>query len=196
MSTVAYEHNVADFEDRNASDGDNRLFVVFYKDAVHNEGKSTEAGRPIYDDVDLIKIMTPGSKDSMVSVVDNSHKYRFPKQWAQYQQNAEQIGSGTPLAEVPWLTAGQRAEFKAINVRTVEQLVGMADSQAQRFMGFHAIKQRAQSYLDLAAGNAPAERLNAIISKQEAEMQVLRDEMEQMRAIMKAQVSAKAPPKG
>ena len=196
MSTVAYEHNVADFDDRNASDGDNRLFVVFYKDAVHNEGKSAEAGRPIYDDVDLIKIMTPGSKDSMVSVVDGSHKYRFPKQWAQYQQNAEQIGSGTPLGEVPWLTAGQRAEFKAINVRTVEQLVGMADSQAQRFMGFHAIKQRAQAYLDLAAGNAPAERLNAIISKQEAEMQVLRDEMEQMRAIMKAQVSAKAPPKG
>ena len=187
MSTAQYEHNVTDFEDQQQYAFDAKLFVVFYKDAIHNEAKSLEAGRPIYDEVDLVKIMTPGSRDSVIEKVNYGHEKRFPRQWAAYKNNADQGVSGTPLEEVPWLTMAQRAELKAVNVRSVEQLVGMADNMAQNFMGFHGLKQRAQAFLDLAAGNAPTERLNAEIAKKDAELEVMRGQIAEMMAIQKAQ---------
>lgn len=42
---------------------DIRLFKQFYKRAVLNRVRSAEAGRPIFDEVDYIRIIVPGSKD-------------------------------------------------------------------------------------------------------------------------------------
>ena len=191
MSTAQYEHNVQDFEDQRAYEYDSKLFVHFYKDAIHNEIKSLDAGRPIYDEVDLVKIMVPGSKDSVVEKVNYGHERRFPKQWAQYKAHMDQSVSGTPLEEVPWLTVAQRAELKAINVRSVEQIVGMADNLAQNFMGFHGLKQRAQVYLDAAAGNAPLERLNAELAKRDDQIAQMQAQIQEMIAIQKAAAKPK-----
>ena len=163
------------------------MFVIFFKDAVHSESKSVDAGRPIYDEFDFIKIMAPGSKDSVVEKVNYGHQQRFPKQWAQYQAHQEQTTSGTPLSEVPWLTVAQRAEFIAMNVRSVEGLIGMPDNVAQKFMGFHGIKQKAQAYLDAAAGAAPIARLSAELEQRDTKIAVLEGQMAEMIAIQKAQ---------
>jgi len=187
MSTAQYEHDVRAFEDQNMYEGDSRMFVIFFKDAVHSESKSVDAGRPIYDEFDFIKIMAPGSKDSVIEKVNYGHQQRFPKQWAQYQAHQEQTTSGTPLSEVPWLTVAQRAEFLAMNVRSVEGLVGMPDNIAQKFMGFHGIKQRAQAYLDAAAGAAPIARLSAELEQRDIKIAVLEGQMAEMIAIQKAQ---------
>jgi len=187
MSTAQYEHDVRSFEDQNMYEGDSRMFVIFFKDAVHSESKSVDAGRPIYDEFDFIKIMAPGSKDSVIEKVNYGHQQRFPKQWAQYQAHQEQTTSGTPLSEVPWLTVAQRAEFLAMNVRSVEGLVGMPDNIAQKFMGFHGIKQRAQAYLDAAAGAAPIARLSAELEQRDIKIAVLEGQMAEMIAIQKAQ---------
>ena len=37
MSTAQYEHDVRAFEDQNMYEGDSRMFVIFFKDAVHSE---------------------------------------------------------------------------------------------------------------------------------------------------------------
>ena len=187
MSTAQYEHDVRSFEDQNMYEGDSRMFVIFFKDAVHSESKSVDAGRPIYDEFDFIKIMAPGSKDSVVEKVNYGHQQRFPKQWAQYQAHQEQTTSGTPLSEVPWLTVAQRAEFLAMNVRSVEGLIGMPDNVAQKFMGFHGIKQKAQAYLDAAAGAAPIARLSAELEQRDTKIAVLEGQMAEMIAIQKAQ---------
>ena len=187
MSTAQYEHDVRSFEDQNMYEGDSRMFVIFFKDAVHSESKSVDAGRPIYDEFDFIKIMAPGSKDSVVEKVNYGHQQRFPKQWAQYQTHQEQTTSGTPLSEVPWLTVAQRAEFLAMNVRSVEGLIGMPDNVAQKFMGFHGIKQKAQAYLDAAAGAAPIARLSAELEQRDTKIAVLEGQMAEMIAIQKAQ---------
>ena len=187
MSTAQYEHNVRDFEDQRAHDGDDRMFVIFFKDACHNETKSQEAGRPIYDEFDFIKIMSPGSKDSVVEKVNYGHQMRFPKQWSQYQLHQEQTTSGTPLSEATFLTVAQRAEFLAMNVRSIEGLVGMPDNIAQKFMGFHGIKQLAVAYLARAADNAMDSKLVAEIAKKDGELEVMRQQISEMMAIQKAQ---------
>ena len=189
--TPQYESNVLDFDEGRQYEGDNRLAVIFYKRAIKNESKTIEQGRPIFDEIDYIKILTPGSRDTFESEANETYQRRFAAQWAKYKANQTQEVSGTPLDQVPWLTLGQVAELHAVNVRSVEALVGMPDNLAQKFMGAHELKRRAQAFLDTAAGNAPAERLNAELAKRDAEIEELKRQMGEMLAAQKAAKVAK-----
>ena len=168
------EFGMMDYTNETDDAADRKLFVVFHRGFVVNEAKSAEAGRPIHDDVDLITIRVPGQRDSVVHRVNYTHQQRFPRQWAAFKNNSEQLGSGTQLSEVPWLTPAQIADLKASNISTVEQLAEMADANAHVFMGFHGLKQRAQAYLDAAAGAAPALKLQAELEKRDAEIDELK----------------------
>lgn len=175
--TIDYEMN---FEDGMQSAADKRLLVLFYREPIKNELKSIEAGRPIFDEIDLIKIITPGSRDTFVGDATLEYQQRFPAQWARYKAGKDQTMTGTPLNQLPWLSIGQIAEFESVGCKTVEQLVGMPDSLSQKFMGHHAIKQKAQEYLDAAAGNAPTLRLQKELEKRDAQILELQQQMQKM----------------
>ena len=182
------EFDGADFgmHDSAQDPGDAKLYVVFHRGTKLNEAKSLEAGRRVHDDVNLVTIRVPGQRDSFVTEVEPHHKARFPRQWAAFQQNAEQLGSGTQLTEVPWLTPAQLADLRAVNVHTVEQLVAMSDANAHVFMGFQGLKQRAQAFLDAAAGAAPALKLQAELEKRDSEIAELRAIVERLASEKKA----------
>lgn len=175
------------FEDGQQNEADKKLLVLFYRDTVKNEAKSTESGRPIFDEIDLVKIITPGSRDSFVGDATEQYQQRFPAQWARYKAGRDQgHGSGTPLNMLPWLGIGQIAEFNAVGCHTVEQLVGMADSVSQKFMGHLAVKQRAQAYLDAAKESAPTLRLQAELQKRDDTIEELRKANEALKDRMDA----------
>jgi hypothetical protein len=158
------------FEAAEQDEADKKLLVLFYRDTVKNEPKSIDAGRPIFDEIDLVKIITPGSRDSFVGDATEQYQQRFPRQWARYKAGRDQnAGSGTPLNMLPWMSIGQLAEFAAVGCHTVEQLVGMPDAVSQKFMGHLQIKQRAQQYLDAAKESAPRLRLQAEVEKRDEE---------------------------
>lgn len=190
METLDFAMN---FEENQQSEADKKLMVVFYKDVVKNELKSTEAGRPIFDEVDLVKIITPGSRDTFVGDATEAYQQRFPQQWARFKTGKEQKMAGTPLSQLPWLSLAQIAEFQALGCYTVEQLVGMPDNVSHRFMGYHAIKQRAQTYLDAAKEAAPSLKLQAELQKRDDEIKELRGMIETMKATNAAKA---APAKG
>lgn len=190
--TPNFEFNVADFDQAREHADDSKLFVVFYRGYERNEAKSLEAGRAVHDDVDMVKIMVPGQRDSVVSRATGEYRARFPRQWEQYKANAEQVGSGTRLAEVPWLTPAQVADLNAVNVRTVEQLSTLPDSNAHTFMGLQGLKQRAQAFLDAAAGAAPALKLQSELEKRDAEIAELRELVNNLVAEKKAAVAKKS----
>jgi hypothetical protein len=158
---------------------------MFFREAVKNEVKSAEAGRPIFDEVDMIRVITPGSRDVLVTKANQHYKDRFPKHWDLYQRKQEQIGDGTPLDQVPFLTVGQIAELKALNVMTLEQLAGLADNVAHRFMGFNDMKRKAQQYLEAAKSAAPITKLNEELAKRDAEIEALKQQMAQLIAAQK-----------
>jgi len=198
MSTDTIDY-VMNFEDNQQSEADKKLLVIFYKDVVKNELKSTEAGRPIFDEIDLIKIITPGSRDSFVGDASPHYQERFPQQWARYKAGRSQEMSGTPLNQLPWLGVGQIAEFNGVGCHTVEQLVGMPDSVSQKFMGHHAIKQRAQAYLEAAKAEAPLLKMQEELKKRDDEISELREMVNAMQASRKQEQEAKkvaAPGKG
>ena len=183
------------FEENQQAEADRKLFVVFYRDVQKNELKSIEAGRPIFDEVDLIKIITPGSRDSFVGIADHEYQQRFPTHWARYKQGKSQEISGTPLNQLPWLGISQIAEFNAVGCHTVEQLVGMSDQLSQKFMGHHAVKQRAAQYLNLAKENAPLMKMEAELKKRDDEIAQLQETVNALVARDKANQAEKAVPK-
>lgn len=187
--TPTFEIDPQVFEENREHEGDNKLFAVFYHGTEVNQAKSLEAGRPVHDDIALVKIIVPGQKDSVVAKATHEYQARFPKQWAQFQAKADQIGSGTPLTELSWLTMAQVADMKAMNIHTVEQMAGMADSSAHAFMGFHGMRDRARTYLEAAAGQAPLLKLQAeldALKAQNAEMAALLKQVEANQKLAKA----------
>lgn len=174
-------------------EADNRLYVEFYKEAVHMPAKSAAEGRPIYDEIDFVKIRAPGDRlSSVVQKVNDLHKQRFPKQWAQYQNGQTQAVSGTPLEMWPQMTIGMVASLKAMNITTVEQLAGLSDTNASQIMGNHELRRKAKNFLDAAAGEAVNTKLEAELEKRDNEIALLKSQMEQLIA---AQLASKTDQK-
>ena len=181
MSTATIDHAL-DFQDGQQQEADKKLYVVFYKEAIKNESQSIAQGRPIFDEIDHIKIFSAGSRDTFVTEVNQGYIERFPVQWARYKANQDQTITGTPLSALPWMTIGQMAEFNALNVKTVEQLATLPDSVSSKFMGFQQIKQRAQTYLDASKEAAPALKLQAELEKRDEQIAELTRMIGEMKA--------------
>ena len=180
METLDHAMN---FEASQQAEADKRLFVEFFKQAVQNGFKSTQAGRPIFDEHDFVRVITPGSRDTVIARVADGSNYalRFPAQWARYKLNQDQNVTGTPLAQIPWMTVGLIAELNAVGCRTVEQLVGMPDNLSQKFMGHHQLKQKAQVFLNAAKEAAPLLKMQEELGKRDQEIKELRDMVNAMR---------------
>lgn len=164
-------------------DADNRLYVEFYVEAVHNTYKSAQEGRPIYDEVEFVKIQAPGDRlSSVVQKVNDLHKRRFPKQWAQFQNGQKQAVSGTPLEMWPQMTVGMVASLKAMNITTVEQLAELSDGNASQIMGNHELRRKAKNFLEAAAGESVNTKMEAELKKRDDEIALLKAQMEQLLA--------------
>ena len=170
-------------ESRVAQAADGRLFVNFFMKAVKNEAKSLEAGRAIFEEREFLNIKIPGDKNNDVVKdlsIEPHYIQRFPVQYARFKQNQEQV-VGTPLNLAPFLTESQVEEYRALNIRTVEQLAGLSDVNAQTIMGSIKHKQEAQAWLDSVKG-AEALRMEyeADKAKRDEEMAALRAKIEEL----------------
>lgn len=184
--TPTYESDVYDNDSRYKDD--NKLVAFFHTEAVQNNFKSAQEGRPIFEDVVFITIITPGSRDTTIVKANDEYKRRFYKQWEQFQLKQDVEVTGTPLSAVPWLTRSQISEFAALNVKTVEQLVDLPDGLAQKFMGIQQLKSRAKTFLAAAAGEAVADNLKAELAKRDAEIDELKKQMAELIAANKPSV--------
>jgi len=78
------------------------------------------------------------------------------------------------------MTVGQVAELKATGITTVEQLAELSDTNAQKFMGSFQLRQKAQAFLEAAAGDAANSKLAAELEKRDVEIAALKAQMEQI----------------
>jgi len=164
---------------------DDRLMIKFELFPHPNEGKSLEAGHPVYDDREYITIIVPGDKTSIVHrPVWAQDKERFSRQYAAFKQGLSQETTGLPLKLWGGCTLGQAKEFEYFNVKTVEQLAAMSDGNGAGIMGFNSLKQRAVDYLRNAKDQQPMIEMRAEIEKKNTEiatmMQALKDQGDRM----------------
>jgi hypothetical protein len=166
------------------------LRVTFYTEAVENAAETRKQGRPIFEDKEFVFILIGGDPKSTLRAPAHdqtdrdpatgegrTYAQKYPEEYRFFKANEDQHQkSGTPLTEVPWLTAAQREELKALKIFTVEMLAGLDGTMLQRIgMGARELKNKAQAWLDAAAGSAVESRLAG-------ENAALRDQMEAMQA--------------
>lgn len=166
---------------------DKKLFVQFHLRAVLNNFKSAQEGRPIFDEVDYVRIIVPGDKNTVIDTkATPEYTTRFASRFELYKKNQSQAVTGTPLEVWPQMTVGQVAELKAMHIHTVEQLAELPDNLAQRIMGSHDLRRRAVAFLDLAAGDAANSKLSAELDKRDNEIELLKAQMLQMQQLIQS----------
>lgn len=157
------------------ADNQQRVFPEFYMDSIKDEGASALAGRPIFKDIEMIRYRWAGDKhrEHMAPAHDASirdpgsnrwlsHAERWPREYDAFKRNALYQGSGTPIDEAPFLSNAQRAELKAINIFTIEQLSDPTSQAISRMgPGGYKMAEQAKAYVEKAAGSAPLTALAA-----------------------------------
>ncbi len=186
--------------------GDNSMLVIFYKKPVHNEIKSANAGIPVYEDVDFVRIQAPGESNLQVvdKPVDQTHKRRWPQQWAAYAQGKDQVADGTPLGLLFPRHPSAVAMLQGLGIMTVQHLAG-ASATAIDAIGMHGLDyvNYAQKYLNAGAGGAAfhqmqrdleqANRENTRLAKTVDDMQ---HQMQQMNQMLLANAGVGSPMPG
>ncbi len=132
---------------------DSKLYVQFYTRPMMKPRQSEEAGRPIYVDVDHIRIMVPGDKLNMIDrVASEDDKTRFAEHWGKYAAGQAQQTIGTQLESVPFMPRSKVEEYKYFGIHTVEQLSQASDEVGQKFPGFQDDKRKCLKFLEAANG--------------------------------------------
>lgn len=107
--------------------GDRGMVAIFFNKAVHNPAKSMEHGRPVYENQTFIRVHPPGERLNIVErPANDSDRRRWPIQWAQFQQNRQQIPEGTPVDLLYPDHPAIAATLRANNVHTIEQLAELS----------------------------------------------------------------------
>lgn len=173
--------------DENRFSADNKLYVEFFRKPVLQPGKSREAGRAVYEEVDYVRIHVPGDKSSVIErPVSQQDVFRFQDRYNKWKAGQEEAVSGTPLSALPGMTPSKVEEYKFFKLVTVEQLAEANDNLGAKFMSFQQDKQRAKAFLEVAKNNAPIEKMNEELAKRDAELEEMRETIKALQASMKS----------
>lgn len=165
---------------------DNKLYVEFFRKPIMQPGKSREAGRAVYEEVDYVRIHVPGDKSSVIErPLSQQDVFRFQDRYNKWKAGQEEAVTGTPLNALPGMNASKVEEYKFFKIITVEQLADANDNLGGKFMSFQQDKQRAKAFMEVAANNAPIEKMNAELQKRDAEIENLRTMVEALQASAK-----------
>jgi len=172
-------------------DPDDFLVVLFRHHPKQNDVKTAAEGRPVFDDQEMCEIRIPGVKDvkifpalelSPIKIVNPytreekriTYAERFKYQYQQFKAEAAQTKSGTPLDYAPFLTEARRAELRAQNIYTVEQLAVIDGAELKNLgPGGREYKNNAEEYLAESKASVPAKRMAAELEALRARNAVL-----------------------
>lgn len=171
------------------ADANDLLVVKFKADKIKNDAKSKEAGRPIFDDIELCEIRAAGDRNTVkVFPAHAFHRWinngedgaqekqtyaeRWRDQYRRFKEGRDQIQEGTPLSELPFLTEAKRAELRALSIYTAETLAAL-DGQPLKTLGSggRALKDQAAGYIANATGSAEVTRMAAEIEALKAQLE-------------------------
>lgn len=171
-----------------------RVVAIFKNHPKLNKRDSAEKGRPCYDDQEVCEIRFAANRQTVgvfpahsfagwrttSDGIQEQYTYamKFPDQYRRFKANQQQVAHGTPVEELPFLTAAKRLELKALSIYTAEALAALDGNELKNLgMGGRELKNQAQAFLDAASGTAG-------LTKMAAENAGLRQQLEDMRREM------------
>lgn len=211
---------------------DDRIFKApdgnalrFFEEAIKNNFQSEAHGRPLFDNMVYVEVMTPGSNESIPRfevertycpeagkgkgpygrMVERTQYYeRYKQAFEQYRAEEDGIGvEGTPLDQWSLLDKGTAASFKALGIFSVEMLANVADGNLGNLgTGGMTLREQARQHLQSRQFGIPTAQLAAEKSHLEAEVTRLTRELADANATitqfttLKAAKPGKAQPEG
>lgn len=180
-------------------DPDANVIATFSVMAIKNESKSAKAGRPIFDDMEVVQLRYGGKRDSSVQPATSvshwatdpetgeqrqiTYAERFSRQYRQFKEHSVQTKSGTPLNYAPFLTEARRAELRALNLYTVEALATIEGNELKNLgLGGRDLKNQAMAYIDEAKRGAPNTQMLARLEALEARNVLLEEDNKLLKA--------------
>lgn len=169
----------------NVSYGDDSgIYAEFFWDAIPDEEQTKLAGHPKFKNVEMIKILFPGDNTKRVirKVRKEAHAgtpsdpERFPRQWAAFEAQQQQVQSGTPIEHWPPLDKAMVLTLKALNIFTVEQLAGISDANL-KFMGARQLRDNAKAWLEEANAGGAIIAANNRIAELERQLEAVNNTM-------------------
>lgn len=164
-----------------------KTYAIFRDATKLNKKKTEDQGRPIYDPIVEIEIIVTG--DPLLRPVRQMReddKEKYPVEWARFQQKQQNQIPGTPIEAVTWLSRSQVAEYKALNIYTIEQLAELPDITAKRIMGFSEVREKAQNFLVAARGTALQNQVDSQLKSRDEEIEKLKAHVAQLLAAQSA----------
>lgn len=179
-------------------DPDAALVPIFKHGTRRNDAMTAKEGRPIYDDVELVEIRLPGTRNSTVHPVNEishwhvdaytgeqrpiTYAQRFATQYHQFKTNDQQTKTGTPLEFLSFLTEGKRAELRSLNIYTVEALA-IIDGQELKNLGQggREWKNGAIDYMEKCKNTAPVMQLQEQLEVLRQQQKLLEEDNERLK---------------
>lgn len=133
----------------------------FYVEAQENPAKSAAAGRPVFDDVEMIEIIIDRT-DTRQRPVTKADIEAYPALYLAFKQGeSQEKAEGTPLREWPPIKRSQAESLAAAGIRTVEHLAGASDGKLQQIGPLMALRTKARDWLEEAQKGAGMSALRA-----------------------------------
>lgn len=158
-----------------------RAIPRFFIKPMKNNFRSQAEGREIWEDKEYVEIIVPGeTKNIAERAVRDEDRDRWPSQYARFKESREAPETGTPLEEWAAVSASMVMELKSHRIRTVEHVAGLSDSQLAKCipMGGHALRERAQRFIDQASAEQPIAELTQQVETLKAQLQALQERKE------------------
>lgn len=158
---------------------------IFYIAQVEDVLATREAGRPIIVDEERIEYRFAGNRNFNFHDLAHgfheekngeviTHAMRFPDSYKKFKETGGNEANGTPLQNLPGLTAVQLSTLKALSVYTIESLASL-EGQGIKNLGpqGHSLKQAAQKYLAAAGGRVGMTEVLAQLAASNARIEEL-----------------------
>lgn len=160
--------------------GDSKMIVMFYLKPVLNQGASQAENRPIYEDKTYVRIHPPGER---LNIIDREatvqDKRRFPMQWHQFQQNAPQESTGTPIEMLYPAQPSVSAALRASGVHTIEQCAELSAHAIESIgMGAQQWVNEAARYIQVANKGVKHSEMKKALDDKDREINHLKHKLD------------------
>ena len=160
-------------------DAGGKLVVFFHAQQVQSTYRSKIENRPVFVEKIFITKIVPGDNKLIIDrPMRDEDMEEFPREWALWQQKRQNTVPGTPIESWIAISDTQKAEFKALNIFTIEQFASLPDSNASKIMGFNELRDKAKAFVSAAQDAELMAKLraetDAKLASQEAEIERLR----------------------
>ena len=165
-----------------------KMAVFFHAVQVQNNFLTAQEKRPIFQERIFLKKLVPGDNTLTIDRPMREQDIEdYPVEWARFEQKKEAKVAGTPIDVWSAISETQKAEFKALNICTIDQFAQLADIVGNKIMGFNDLREKARTFI---AASQDSQMFDKIRAETDKKLQAQDVEMAELRAMI-AELTAK-----